>query len=333
MLVLDPLTPGESSLCWDQQWINKRPAAISVFLLAKGGGRIMPGERSSRVTILLLSGADSDEKTCKAAACFTALAKVEADFFHFLALHNHSIKLIIHPSMPQMTEEAFETWLNKCFQHAVNSRHTRTPLSIREIVRVRISRWSRGQCAACQQELAGDWSVLCPRIFNSLLPAPSLSCCFLREGFRPSQECKGQLISQQEVGNMLTARWGSKHRVGKEICLLQIIVNRGRGRNSHKSGTRRGEKSCWIIIYKAPLKQDRYLQGEKDCRGWNNKKRIYFCRFGNPGRTIISTMRLFKLPLTEKIIHSGTMILPKYVFALEPNPERSEASTQANIPP
>lgn len=69
----------------------------------------MPGERSSRVTILLLSGADSDEKTCKAAACFTALAKVEADFFHFLALHNHSIKLIIHPSMPQMTEEAFET--------------------------------------------------------------------------------------------------------------------------------------------------------------------------------------------------------------------------------
>lgn len=56
-------------------------------------------------------------------------------FFHFLAQHNHSIKLIIRPSMPQMTREAFETWLNKCFQHAVNSQHTRTPLSIREIIR------------------------------------------------------------------------------------------------------------------------------------------------------------------------------------------------------
>lgn len=109
MLLLDPLTPGESRLCWDQQWINKRPAAISVFLLAKRGGRIMPGVRSSGVTALFPSGADSNEKTCMAAASVPALAKVEADFFHFLAQHNHSIKLIIRPSMPQMTEEAFET--------------------------------------------------------------------------------------------------------------------------------------------------------------------------------------------------------------------------------
>lgn len=109
MLVLDPLTPGESRLCWDQQWINRRPAAISVFLLAERGGRIMPGVSSSGVTILFPGGADSNEKACMAAAGVTALAKVEADFFHFLAQHNHSIKLIIRPSELQMTEEAFET--------------------------------------------------------------------------------------------------------------------------------------------------------------------------------------------------------------------------------
>lgn len=109
MLVLDPLTPGESRLCWDQQWINRRPAAISVFLLAERGGRIMPGVSSSGVTILFPGGADSNEKACTAAAGVTALAKVEADFFHFLAQHNHSIKLIIRPSELQMTEEAFET--------------------------------------------------------------------------------------------------------------------------------------------------------------------------------------------------------------------------------
>lgn len=94
----------------------------------------MPGARSSGVTILFPSGAESDEKACMAAAGVPAPAKVEADFFHFLAQQNHSIKLIIRPSMLQMTEEAFETCLNKCFQHAVNSRHTRTPLSIREII-------------------------------------------------------------------------------------------------------------------------------------------------------------------------------------------------------
>lgn len=109
MLVLHPLTSGESRLCWDQQWINKRPAAISVFLLAKKGGRIMPGARSGGVTIVFPPGADSDEKACMAAAGVPAPAKVEADFFHFLAQHNHSIKLIIRPSMLQMTEEAFET--------------------------------------------------------------------------------------------------------------------------------------------------------------------------------------------------------------------------------
>ena len=92
MLVLDPPMACESRLCWDQQWINKRSAAISDFLLAKSRGRIMPGltltflgVRSSRDAILLLAGANSNEKPCKTAPGFTALAKVEADFFHFLA--------------------------------------------------------------------------------------------------------------------------------------------------------------------------------------------------------------------------------------------------------
>lgn len=35
--------------------------------------------------ILLLAGANSDKKPHKAAPGFAALAKVEADFFHFLA--------------------------------------------------------------------------------------------------------------------------------------------------------------------------------------------------------------------------------------------------------
>jgi len=74
MLVLDPLTACESRLCWDQQWINSGTAAISDFSLARSGGRIMPGliltfrgVRSGRDTILLLTGANGDEKTCKAA--------------------------------------------------------------------------------------------------------------------------------------------------------------------------------------------------------------------------------------------------------------------------
>lgn len=90
--VLDPLSACESRLCWDQQRISERSAAIGDFLLAKSGGRIVPGltltflgVRSSRDTILLPAGAKSDEKPCKAAPGFTALAKVEADFFHFLA--------------------------------------------------------------------------------------------------------------------------------------------------------------------------------------------------------------------------------------------------------
>lgn len=105
---------------------------------------------------------------------------------------------------------------------------------------------------------------------------------------------------------MLTASLGSKHRAGKEIYPLQIIVNK-EGDEIHISQALEGGLILLNNhLYKPHLNKTDIYSGRRDAWWLNNKKRIYFCRLRNPGRSIISIVRLLKLPLTKNIMCSDS---------------------------
>lgn len=165
-----------------------------------------------------------------------------------------------------------------------------------------ISRCSGGRCAACQQEPAGDCFVLCPCIFNSLLPAPSLSCCFLKRGSDLPRGARANSFRSRSWETCSPPARGL-NRAGKEICLLQIVVSE-EGDEIHISQAQEG----WVILlnnhlYKPHLNKTDINSGRRAAWGLNNKKRIYFCRFRNPGRT---TIYCEIVEITKKIICSDT---------------------------
>lgn len=216
--------------------------------------------------------------------------------------------------MLQMTEEAFETWVNKWLQHTVNSRHTHTPLSI-ICYPPYMSCSVRGQCMGSQRELAGDWLALCRCTFNSILSLPSLGCWALAEAGNFQGLPRADAFHwTQESGECARhrMRFLTQNRRGNRHC----TSNRRKGREkNHIDHAPMGEwpwgiRLLFLFPNCKPQSNERLCR--RFCGGGIMKNDLFLRfrnRFWNPGRAALNTGMLFNLPVSRKILHSATAIL------------------------